>query len=751
MRIRLKEIWNSFIFFFPIQLLFLHIKKHIFLSVIWLLLFMIVLQQFGNNYGIPSLLLDPEFHGKVNFLSFYVVGIAMGGFIMTWNVCLYILDACKFEFLLCVSKPFVRFIYNNTLIPFAFSIIYIIQIYHFQHHHGLQSPSYVLMNILGLILGNLSMIFLYSMYFILFTEDVKTFIENLSEKSRIRLESQNINFNLFELKRENTETLQWKVDSYWHYPWKINKVNSKLTYDDKLINEVFTLHHKNIFVIILISFVSLLLLGILMDYFDFLIPAGATIFLLVTVIFILITFSLFWFKEWILIAFISILLILNILTKYDYVVYHHRLYGLNYAKSKDYNHNTLEEQTTWQHIQEDRNSTFSILNNWKKKNNDVAKPKLIILNIGGGGSKAAYWTFHVLQELNIETNQKFFKRTSLISGASGGMYGAAYYRELYLRQLNNKDSINLFDTKYLNNIGKDMLNAATASIATNDIFYPFRKFNYGGFIYNKDRAYFFDRQFNENTGYILDKKLIDYATPERIAKIPMMVIASTIIDDQRMLYFSPQPISYLLRPYLSSNDAISQFIMTDALDFRTFFKEMNADSVSFISSLRTNATYPYILPSVYLPTHPRIKAMDSGFRDNYGYIVTARYISTFKEWIEQNTSGVIVVTIRVQEKRKSHEDEEHRTYLGELFSPIGGIYSNMINLQNYNSDQYFATIENAYRTNINFIDFVYQPSKKNEVAALSWHLTEKEKVDIKTSFTNSYNQEMRARLLKLLY
>lgn len=63
---------------FPIQLLILHINKHPFFLLFWVFLFMVVLQLFGVSYGVPLLLLDPEYLGEVNFISFLIVGFAMG-------------------------------------------------------------------------------------------------------------------------------------------------------------------------------------------------------------------------------------------------------------------------------------------------------------------------------------------------------------------------------------------------------------------------------------------------------------------------------------------------------------------------------------------------------------------------------------------------------------------------------------------------------------------------------------------------
>jgi hypothetical protein len=44
-----------------------------------------------------------------------------------------------------------------------------------------------------------------------------------------------------------------------------------------------------------------------------------------------------------------------------------------------------------------------------------------------------------------------------MTGASGGMLGATYYRELY-RMKQAGDSLNIYDKQYVENISKDLLN-----------------------------------------------------------------------------------------------------------------------------------------------------------------------------------------------------------------------------------------------------------------------------------------------------
>lgn len=158
--------WLRYIYFsFPLQLLLLHVKKHHLILLFWILLYLFVLRQNGGHYGIPLLFLDPEYLGKVNFLSFGIIGFALGGFIMAWNISFYILNSYRFEFLASISKPFVRFCINNSLIPGAFIMVYTYSIFSFQTAEGSTIPE--IMTMVGSMYGGLIlMVFFTTIYFI---------------------------------------------------------------------------------------------------------------------------------------------------------------------------------------------------------------------------------------------------------------------------------------------------------------------------------------------------------------------------------------------------------------------------------------------------------------------------------------------------------------------------------------------------------------------------------------------------------
>ena len=56
---------------------------------------------------------------------------------------------------------------------------------------------------------------------------------------------------------------------------------------------------------------------------------------------------------------------------------------------------------------------------------------MVIVNTSGGGLRAMLWTMRCLQAADSVMNGSLMARTTMITGSSGGLIGATYYRQLY--------------------------------------------------------------------------------------------------------------------------------------------------------------------------------------------------------------------------------------------------------------------------------------------------------------------------------
>jgi hypothetical protein len=452
---------------------------------------------------------------------------------------------------------------------------------------------------------------------------------------------------------------------------------------------------------------------------------------------------MYWTGEWATTAIVVFFLVANEIYKVDTLGYQSRVYGLDYSKNASYDIDAFREMSSPKRIQSDIDHFTTILENWRIKNSKGLpagqKPKLIFLNVSGGGLRAARFVTAVMQAADSMLDGKLFYKTFMISGASGGMFGAAYMRELYLQRLEGYP-IDIDDNEYLENISKDLLNPVCVSIVSNDMLIPVHRFKLDGHSYFKDRGYMMEQKLSVNTHHLLDKRIRDYYRDESLARIPLLMIHTEVNNDSRRFFISPQPVSFMMRPV--GKYTTNRNLDIDAIDFCRFFKDQNGDALTLLSALRMNATFPLILPNSQLPTEPETSILDGGALDNLGYEPTFRVLQTFKDWINQNTSGVVIIQIRDASR---HEYDDMSVDKKDLFTmvtnPFGTIFGNQMSNQNFVIDQKLGYSNEELQGKVQIISFEYQAGEESKRAALSLHLTEREKEDIAYSLRRSKNAE----------
>lgn len=736
-------------FFFPIQLFLVVVKKNQMMILLWALFFGFVTQNVAKSYGIPYLFLNPEYLGEVNFWSYLILGFACGGFIMAFNMSSYIQNGFRFPFLATLSNPFLKYCINNFIFPLSFLLVYSISIFLFQINVQYESVLNALFHILGFLTGNILFFIMSSIYFKMVNKDIqKMFGVELQEGGLMRSSKRAAAVNLVKKKSER----DWYVETYLNNFFQPRLARKYGHYKKEMLIKVFKQNHLTAAVFELIAIVSLFALGFLKTIPAFKIPAGASIFLLFTMFLMLAGALHTWLRGWSTTASIAILLVVNHFYQFNFFDASNKAYGLNYNNQKPiYTTEVINKQFTDEDLKNDFNNTITILNNWRIKNakNSIEKkekPKLILLNTSGGGIRSMLWTFHVLQYTDSVLKGELLKHISLITGSSGGMLGAAYMRELML--LKEQKRINsIYNKAYIDNACKDLLNPIAFSIATSDLFFRFEKFSDGKYRYPRDRAFAFETQLNENTNYVFNKRLKDYLIPEQKAIIPMMIFSPCIVNDGRKLIITPQPVSYLISNAQTEN--IRETKLTDNIEFSRYFKNQEAENLQFTSALRMNATFPYVMPIVSLPSEPTMEIIDAGMRDNYGIETSLRFMYTFRNWIASNTSGVIIIQTRDRYKDSPVDELPPKSIMQSFSRPIGSVYGNLFSIQDYNHFQLMQYACGWFDAPIDVIDFQLRNEKKDKIS-LSWHLTNKEKKKVLESIDLPENQDAIKRLQKLL-
>ena len=738
MKIKDKKLnlFQVFIRFLPFNLIVGQFKHNLFSIIFWAFLFAIVADSLGYAFGIPFLFYSPEYMGTISPWSFYLVGFALGGFIMGFNTYSYIKLGPYYPFLVSLNRPFLKFCINNSLIPIFFIVYYIIRIVKFQNSEEITDVVSILLYVTALLLGLGSFLTLSAVYFF------RMRFQFISQDSNLESEKPIKSVVIREKKWYDSHQFNRKK-SYIYLGLKLNfQVSRDIGHlDEHTVQQVYAKNRTNSSFYEILTIGIFFVLGLLSQFKVLEVPAAASIILLITVFLMIISALQSWFGKWFYFILLGALIGMNYMSLNSKLFqYKNYAYGLDYENNlTDYSINSISNyHSNDSLINASYENYISILEKWRDATGEE-KPRLVIVNSSGGGSRSALWTFSVLQQADFLTKGKLTRNLHMITGASGGMIGAAYFRQIMIEKKEGKIP-HLYNPNYKDNIGKDLLNRLSFMASTNDIFIRYQKFYYKNHSYTKDRGFAFEDQLMQNTQNILEHNLGYYKDYEDSGNIPLIILSPTVVNDGRRLLISPQSLLFI-----TQNN--SQEDIYENLDFQSMFK--NPNNMRFASALRASSTFPLVMPMVTMPTIPEIQLMDAGIRDNYGTKTTLAILRKVKNWIAANTSGVVLIKIRDTKSILDDESYNKVGLLDKITLPFNNVYKNFPRVQDFNQDELMENFLSKSYFPIDIVEFNLRERKDDRIS-LSWHLTRQEKNKIEKAIISRNNLEELKRLRTLL-
>jgi hypothetical protein len=742
---------------FPVQLFLNNLKRNQVLLMCWIILFAMTTGSFGKYLGIPYLFLDPEYLNKVNFRSFFIMGMVIAGFSTAFHITCYINDGHRFSFVGALSRPFTKFVVNNSFIPLIFLTTYLIEVISFQRNNQYITGTDLVMNVAGVLVGYGVMTTFFFTYFRLTNKDIFKYVvcridERIKQSVKVTRASAMKKLDIAKKRQE-------RVDYYLDSNLRFRKVDKRSFYDKQTILQVFDQNQFNLVIIEVLIFALIVVLGIFKDLPVFQLPAAASCIIFLTVFVMFAGAFEYWFGNWSSTTALALFLFINYLAGEGVFSKPYKAFGLDYRKQPiEYSVENLRRLNDSTYINQDRAAAIPMLNNWRKKFDKP--PKLVFLCVSGGGKRAALWALNSLQTADSLTQGRLMNQSVLITGASGGLIGASYFRELKLREMQG-ENVRPYSSIHRDKISTDNLNPLIFSLLANDLFVGFTRFVYADNAYEKDRAYTFEQQLNQITEGMMDKPISAYRKPEDEGLIPLVVLTPTVVNDGRKMYIASRPVSFFNYDILEMQGYEAPKIA--GTDFQRAFHELGSDSLRFLSALRMSATFPYITPNTTLPTEPPIQIMDAGISDNFGMNDAIRFMYTFKEWIAANTSGVVFVSIRDSPKLGNILPKTGQTIIDDITQPISSVYNNFENFQDINTDLLIGQARAWFPLPISRLDLEYQAEsyvpilqkmdsirQNNARASLSWRLTIREKEGIVNAIHSTDNQQELKRLQQLL-
>ena len=733
--------------FLPIQLLLIQLKHYKILLFFWFMVLGLSYGLIAKEMGGSYLFVEPEYLGKENFWSVFIVGSSLGAFLFAYTITLYINVSYRFHFIAQTRNPFFTLAYNNFIIPGTFLAFYLFHFIQFQVETAGEFNFLVIEKILGLLSGICTVFLISASYFFAHRSLIHRFGSKLADTIPNRQNSKN-NWVLLGKARKSLKSDQ-KANHFLMFPFRIASTAGANVPALREVVKNLSQHHRKLLILQILTFVFIAFLGLANENPFFQIPAGASFLLVFSLILLVFGAVTFWFRKVGVAIIASLVILVLAYTRVGILKKENHVRGLDYTQAAAcYEPDTKSAITQNEFILSDKEYTIEMLDNWKEayqqKYGKYSKPRAVFVTASGGGLRSALWTLSVLQQLDSLSEGSMTEEIRLMTGASGGMFGLTYFRELYMRSQMGEE-IDLQNEAYRDNISKDLLNSIFFKQYT-EVLLPNQKKEVDGLWIQKDAGYSFDEQLSKNLPEFAGRKLGDYTSWEQQGKIPQVIITPTIINEGRKLYVSSSPVSYLT----TTNKLSDQYeTRAKGIEFRRLFENHRPDNLHMVSALRMNASFPYVLPIVELPSDPIMKVMDAGAIDNFGTQTSVKYLYEFKDWFAKNTRSVLFVQIRDTHREALISDLANANVVNQMLLPLGSGYASMLEAKDISNDYLMEFIGEWYEGKVEVVPFEYPREIMQTPASLSFHLTQKEKENIHQCLQLPSNSESLATIKNL--
>lgn len=359
------------------------------------------------------------------------------------------------------------------------------------------------------------------------------------------------------------------------------------------------------------------------------------------------------------------------------------------------------------------------------------KPLLVLLATSGGAYRAAFWTGFLIDHLVAESAPGgrwpgLADSVRLVTGASGGMVGGAYFAALAANGALDKGVVASISTDTRARMGakegcdrnqpiaRDSLSPVVHQLLRRDLpslFLPRRP--------AADRGHVLDAQWATLAG-----SFASLAEAERAGRAPSLVISPMLVETGAVALFANLDLDHLRRTAIDADTPRAAPNKASVEVFKAFAPAH--ERLAIATAVRLSATFPYVSPAISLPTRPDRRPVDAGYYDNYGIDLLTAYLEqdAVLKFASERCRGVAVIQIRAfPSGRMTREATRRQRAFHFLTSPVEGIFAARQSSQMFRNDQQLALARRRYAEVTGDPGFLRVFTfEANTDVSLSWYL-----------------------------
>ncbi|GIV24771.1 MAG: hypothetical protein KatS3mg026_0463 [Bacteroidia bacterium] len=658
---------------YPLQLPLFQVRRHLLLMLIWVLLWAIALGKVGVGLGVPAVFYDPRSGPYPTFWTTAAWGWAYGLFVIAYQLTTFLLDGHHAPFILREPHPLLQYALNNALLPLAFWLAYL-HTYTRLHAADPNFAYQLLGHLIGFAGTTIGLLWGLSRW----QRDMARFI-------RIGILTKRDFLVRLPVEGGSTGPVWWyfslegRFKPTFQGPWLKRSAQARILAD---------LHRKALALELLL----LLLIavgGALQTLWEVYLPAGAAFLVLCAIVYMAGGAFSFWLRHQGGLAMVGLAVLSALLLGTSWLEGGSPAYGLSYEGPR--------RRPEAPQPEADSLGLVACLDAWQKRQEGPAP--LVWIQVSGGGWRSAFWTLSNLQLLDSLSGGLLWKRTFALSGASGGLIGAALWRELGVffpqRRWNPTEPYRLTQDAL-----NPLLSTGLAGLLSPTLYY---RDPLTGESYPKGRGWAFERALIRHTGAFLGRRLGDYAALEKAGKCPLLFLTPTLLPAGRPLLVSSQPVSFLTRNglFVELRQLVSQ-----------------ADRLYFTTALRMNASFPFVLPSVRLPTDPSTEVIDAGAVDNHGELVALAFLWQMRAALKEKAPRIVLIEIRDLPPEETAEPSGPSSSLQAFLRRLSGLYTSFAGARGLFTSLSYEVLRASYPLPLEKHVLAFHP-KKGQIPPLS--------------------------------
>jgi hypothetical protein len=165
-----------------------------------------------------------------------------------------------------------------------------------------------------------------------------------------------------------------------------------------------------------------------------------------------------------------------------------------------------------------------------------------------------------------------------------------------------------------------------------------------------DRGEALEKAWQTHTAGALARSFTDLRDSERDGWRPSLVFSPMLVEDGRRLIISNLDLDFLVhnqgRARSHGPGQLAEAVEYSQSGWQFFRLFPYATDVRLSTVARMNASFPYISPDAELATAPPRRVVDAAYYDAYGVNLAAMWIHYSRRWLQEHTSGVLLIQIR---------------------------------------------------------------------------------------------------------